>query len=347
MGRKYISFPVVLGFLVWLVMPGAAADNDFYKGKSIRVIVGFAAGGGYDTYARIIARHMGKHIPGNPGFVVDNMDGAGSLIAANYTANKASRDGLTLGVWNSAFVLYQALGDRNVKIKSRELGWIGAPVKGNPACGMMGFTGLTTPDKVLDSKNPIKMGGTRSGATGVDLPKILNQSIGTHFDVVSGYKGTAPVRLAMQSREVQGACWGWESMVVTARNLLDAKGDDRFVVVLVHKKVDTPELKDAAVLSEVIEKRGGKEQLATYKAWMGQYEFQRPMVAPPGVPEARLSLLRTAYTKTLQDPEFLAEAAKSKLDVDIVSAQDIDGFIDDIFGMSPKAKESLAFLVRK
>ena len=136
----------------WLVLAGclaawnisAAQANDFYAGKTIRVAVGFAAGGGYDTYARIVARHMGKHIPGNPSFVVENMDGAGSLIAANYTANKADRDGTFIGVWNSAFVLYQALGDRAVRLDARKLGWIGAPVKGSPGCQIMGHTGLKT-----------------------------------------------------------------------------------------------------------------------------------------------------------------------------------------------------------
>ena len=119
----------------------SAIADDFYKGKTIRVTVGLAPGGGYDTYARAVARHMGKHIPGNPSFVVDNMEGAGSLIAANYTYNKADRDGTFIGVWNSAYVLYQALGDKAVRLDARKLNWIGAPIKGSPSCSIMGFTG--------------------------------------------------------------------------------------------------------------------------------------------------------------------------------------------------------------
>ena len=194
---------------ILLLSPAAnAAAEDFYAGKTIRVAVGFSAGGGYDTYARIVARHMGKHIPGNPTLVVENMDGAGSLIAANYTYNKAPRDGTFVGVWNSAYVLYQALGDKAVRLDARKLGWIGAPIKGSPACSIMGFTGLKTMDDVVKSGKSLKMGATRAGSTYNDLPKILNQTIGTKFDVITGYKGTSQITVAMRAKELDGGCWG-------------------------------------------------------------------------------------------------------------------------------------------
>jgi len=148
---SYKMFLAVAAAVLLIGSPRNATANDFYAGKTIRVAVGFAAGGGYDTYARAVTRHMGKHIPGNPSFVVENMDGAGSLIAANYTYNKADRDGTFIGVWNSAFVLYQALGDRAVRLDARKLNWIGAPVKGSPGCNIMAFTGLKTMDDVVKS----------------------------------------------------------------------------------------------------------------------------------------------------------------------------------------------------
>src|ERR687895_553224 len=151
MNYRISFFAAAIGVLVVADSGAKVSANDFYEGKTIRVAVGFAAGGGYDTYARAVARHMGKHIPGNPEFVVENMTGAGSLIAANYTYNKADRDGTFLGVWNSAFVLYQALGDRAVRLDARKLGWIGAPVKGSPHCSVMAFTGLDSFDDVLKS----------------------------------------------------------------------------------------------------------------------------------------------------------------------------------------------------
>ncbi len=326
---------------------GVALANDFYKGKTVRVAVGFAAGGGYDTYARAVARHLGKHIPGNPEFVVDNMTGAGSLVAANYTYNKADRDGTFLGVWNSAFVLYQALGDRAVRLDARKLGWIGAPVKGSPPCSIMAFTGLNSFEDILESGRALKMGATRAGSTYNDLPKILNQTIGTKFNVITGYEGTSKILLGMRSKELEGGCWGWESARVVAKPMLEAKGDERLIPIIIHRKWNDPLVKDLPLIPEVIKAKADKEGLAVYKAWGGQYEFQRPFVAPPGVPKDRLDILRKGFAATFKDPEFLAEAEKAKLYLDYVSAQEIDRHVKDILDITPKAKENLQFLVRK
>ncbi|HXV85008.1 MAG TPA: hypothetical protein VEG60_34620 [Candidatus Binatia bacterium] len=325
----------------------SVAADDFYAGKTIRVAVGFAAGGGYDTYARAVTRHMGKHIPGNPSFVVENMDGAGSLIAANYTYNKADRDGTFIGVWNSAFVLYQALGDRAVRLDAKKLNWVGAPVKGSPGCNIMGFTGLKTMDEVLKSGKSLKMGATRAGSTYNDLPKILNQTIGTKFDVITGYTGTSKITVAMRSRELDGGCWGWESARVTARAMLDAKGDDKLIPIIIHSKWEDPELKNVPITREYIQAKGGKDGVELYNAWVNQYEFQRPLVLPPGVPEEQVEILRKAFKATMEDPQFLAEAKKSKLKLDYVPADEINGLVKEILDISPKAKEGLAFLVRK
>lgn len=196
---------VIIGVgLMISLAPSMTEAGDFYQGKTIRFIVGAPAGGGYDTYTRAIARHLGKHIPGNP-----SMDGAGSLIAANYVYNKAEPDGLTIGVWISGQIIRQALGGRSIRFDGRKFGWIGAPSNGAPTCAMMGFAGLKTWDDVLNSKRSIRMGGVRAGTAYDDAPTILNNVAGTKFDVISGYPGTSPVRLALQKREVEGACLGW------------------------------------------------------------------------------------------------------------------------------------------
>lgn len=325
----------------------SASADDFFAGKTIRVIVGFSAGGGYDTYARAISRHMGKHIPGNPSFVVENMDGAGSLIAANYTQSRADPDGLTLGVWNSAFVLYKALGDRAVRIDPPKLGWIGAPVKGSPSCSVMAFTGITSMDDLVKSGKALKMGATRAGSTYNDLPKILNKTVGTKFDVITGYKGTSKIRVAMQAREVDGGCWGWESARVTARAMLDAQGDDRLIPIINHRKWEDPEVKDLPVTPEYIKAKAGQKGLGLYKAWVGQYEFQRPFVAPPGVPEERLNILRKAFDETFKDSEFLAEAKKTKLHLERVPSGEIYEHVRDIMSIDAATKEGLSFLLPK
>ena len=179
------------GLVLLIADPAQLSANDFYKDKTVRFVVGFAAGGGYDLAARIVGRHIGKHIPGNPTVVVENMTGAGSLIAANYTYNSAKPDGLFVGIWNSAYVLRQALGDKAVRFDGRKLGWIGAPTKGTPFCSIMAHTGLKSWKDVLAANRELKMGSTGPGSTYDDMPQILNRTQGTKFKVISGRKVTA------------------------------------------------------------------------------------------------------------------------------------------------------------
>ena len=218
--KSWLVIAVLSSFVLVVTVPARSQANDFYKGKTIRFVVGLAPGGGYDLSARTVGRHMGKHIPGNPTIVVENMTGAGSLIAANYTFNSAKPDGLFVGIWNSALVLRQALGDKAMRFDARKFGWIGAPTIGTPHCSIMTHTGLKTLKDVLATTREIKMGSTGPGSTYDDTPKILNQTIGTKFKVVSGYEGTGPILVAMRRKEVDGGCWGWESARTTGRALV-------------------------------------------------------------------------------------------------------------------------------
>ena len=331
-----------LGLAIIGTSPTTTRAEDFYKGKTIRFIVGYAPGGGYDTYTRAIARHIGKRIPGNPSAVVENMEGAGSLLAANYMFNKAEPDGLTVGNFNSGMVTQQALGSKGVRFDARKFGWIGAPVKGFPACLVMGFTGLKTLDEVIQASTKLKFAGTRAGASGVDLPHLMNALMGTKFNVISGYKGTSETRLAMQRREADGICSGWESMRVTASAMLDAEGDNKLIPFIIHGKIEDPELKGLPQFTEVIK---GEQNLKAFKAWANQYDFQRPLVVPPKTPKERLEILRTALQKTLTDREFLAEAKSSKMLIDNVTGPEVELSVNEILSISPELKKKLQFLV--
>jgi len=329
-------------FLFLLLSPPAFAQ-DFYKGKIVRFIVGQAAGGGYDTYTRTIAMHIIKHIPGHPAVTVENMTGAGSLVAANYLYNNSKPDGLTIGNWNSAFVLNQALGDSNLRFDARKFGWIGAPSKGIPVCAIMGFAGLKTFDEILKANRPIKMGGTAPGSHSIDLPLMFNKMLGTKFQVVSGYPGTAPIRLALQRREVDGHCTNWDSVVATQRDLLDARGDEKLIPFLIHTRLNEPELKNVALFTEALK---GETNVVTYKTYMAQMEYQRPLTVSPGTPKDRLETLRSAFKATLSDPEFLAQAGKIKLDIIYVSGEEIEKIVNEVLSISPKVRENLQFLVQ-
>ena len=334
---------LAIGLTFLFSASATALGKEFYKGKSIRFIVAASPGGGYDTYTRTAARYIGKYIPGNPTSIVQNMPGGGQLVGALYMYKRAKPDGLTIGVWNGVHVLKQALGDRSVRFEGDKFGWIGAPVKGMPSCGVMGFTGLKTLKDVINSRKPLKMGSVGGGTTD-DLPKILNLTLGTKFDVIAGFGGTSLIRLSMQKGELDGACFSWESMRVTARHMLDAKGDDKFIPFLTHGNSQDPEVKDLPRITEVIKGKGNE---AILKAWLPQYNFQRPLSLPPGTPKDRINLLRKAYKATIKDPQFLADAKKSKLVINYVSGEEIDKYVAQILGVSPEAKEKLQFLVPK
>jgi tripartite-type tricarboxylate transporter receptor subunit TctC len=342
-----LTMAAILGLALFVGGPVPAMADDFYKGKTIRFVVGFAPGGGYDLSARVIGRHMGKYIPGNPTIVVENQTGAGSLIAANNTY-RADPDGLMVGIWNGAFVLRQALGDKAVRLDARKLGWIGSPTKGTPYCGIMARTGLKTWDDVKNAMaagKELKFGATRAGSTYDDVPKILNKTLGTKFNVITGYEGTGPILVAMRSKEIDGGCWTWESARTSARSMLDSKGDDRIVPFLIHRRWEEPEVKNIPEIPEILKEN--KDALSMYKAWAGSYEFQRPFSVAPGVPKDRLQLLRKAFADTLKDEVFMAEAKKSKFAVTYTPGEEIEKYVDEILDMTPKAKEDLMFLVRK
>jgi tripartite-type tricarboxylate transporter receptor subunit TctC len=334
----------LMGLIFFGSIPVRSSTHEFYKGKTIRFVVGFGAGGGYDLSARAVARHMGKHIPGNPTIGVENMGGAGSLIAANHTYTIAKPDGLFVGIWNGAYVLRQALGDTAVRFDARKLGWIGAPTKGIPFCAIMGHTGLKSLAEIVAANRELKMGSTAPGSTYDDIPQLLNRTIGTKFKVVSGYDGTGSISLAMQRKEVDGGCWTWETAKTTARAMLDANGAEKLIPFAIHSREPEPEVKDLPLFSEVIK---DEDHLSAYRTWSGTYEFQRPFSVPPGTPKERLQLLRKAFADTLRDREFVAEAEKVRWEVTYVSGEEIEKHVEKVMAVSPKALQLLDFLMVK
>ena len=343
MKRLSVFAAASMGLALLAMTWSQAQANEFYQGKTIRFIVGFSAGGGYDSYTRTVARHIGKHIPGKPGTVVENMAGAGSILAANHIYNKVEPDGLTVGIWNSHNIFNDAMDDKSVRIDGRKIGWIGAPSKDTVVCAIMGFTGPKTFADIRKSQKAVKMGATRSGNT-VHLPMMLNKWAGTNFKIIPGYGGTSRIRLAMQSREVDGGCWSWESMRTTARTMLNAKDGDELIPFIINKNWDEPEVKEIATFTQVIK---DPDNLRAYRTWNAPNEFARPFSLPPGAPKERLEVLRRAFAATMKDPEFTADAKKSKLDLDYASPTEIEKHVEDMYSIPPKVKENLQFLMRK
>ena len=338
---SYLFIALALG-LAGAFSSARANAADFYAGKTLNFIVGYRAGGGYDAFTRTLSRHIGRHIPGNPSAVVDNRGGAGSLIAANYVYNAAKPDGLTLGVIGAGLVTQQALGARGIKFDAKKLHWLGSMSVGTPICAIMGFTGFKTLDEVLHSKKKLKQGSTGAGSTTDDLPRLMMGLLDAPFEVIPGFKGTSSIRVAMQRKELDGACWTWESMRTTARAMLNAKGDKRLIPYVMEGTYEDPEVKNLPQFTDVIK---GEDNLKAFKAWLNPYKFFRPIILPPKTPKDRVEILQTALKETMHDPKFLEDAKKSKLDVTYVSADDVEKYISEILDISPGAKKKLESMI--
>jgi tripartite-type tricarboxylate transporter receptor subunit TctC len=319
----------VLFVLIFFASGTGAADPEYYRGKTVRIIVGLSAGGGFDVYARAMARHMGKHIPGNPAFVVDNMPGAGSMIAANHVYKAAKPDGLTVGHFVGSLFMQQLLGRPGAEFEALKYEFVGAPIPEKTACALTKASGISNMDRWFAAKAPVKLGATGSGPI-VDVPKILKAALGLPVQLVLGFKGTADIRLAAESGEVAGACWSWDAIKSTWAKGLES-GDVNIVLQALPKPhPDLPKVPLAIGYAKSEEARQ-LIQVGIHDA----ADVARPFVMPPGTPKDRVQAMRAAFLATLKDPAFLAEAEKSKLDVDPVTGEELEKIVAGLYKMNP------------
>lgn len=333
---RYLTLAIAV-----LVLSAGAADattHDFYKGKTVRIIVGFAAGGGFDTYARAIGRHLGRHLPGNPTIIVENMTGAGSLIAANHLYKVAKPDGLTMAHPIGGIFLLQVFGKPGIEFDARKFEYVGVPVKDNLSCAFTRASGVTSMEKWLASKTPVKIGAVAPGSTTDDAPKILRASIGVPLQLVSGYKGTAAIRLAAESGEVAGGCWGLESIRATWR-----KGIELGEVAVVLQTLKAPDMPDVPLAMSFAKTEEARQLIKIGIQDAGN--ITRPFILPPGTPKDRVQLVRKAFLDTLNDPEFKGDAQKAKLEVDPMAGEELERTVHGLFKLDPvfaaKLKEIL------
>ncbi|HEY2989201.1 MAG TPA: tripartite tricarboxylate transporter substrate-binding protein [Candidatus Binatia bacterium] len=326
-------FGPALAIIVWLAPSAGAAQTsvqDAFKGKTVRMIVGLAPGGGYDTYTRLVARHFGKHIPGNPTVMVENMDGAGSLIAANHIFKVAKPDGLTIGHIVGGLFLQQLLGRPGIEFDAVKFQFIGVPTQDNFVLGVSKATGVTNLEKWIASKTVIKFGGVTPGGGTDDIPKVLAHTLGLPLQVVTGYKGTGPIRLAFNSGEVHGISNAWESLKATWRQELDS-GE---LVVVVQATVKAhPDLPKVPVASNLAKNEGDAKLIQLIARVNGP--TTRPYMLPPGTPKEIVETLRKAFIETMRDPDLLAEAQKAKLDIIPDDGASLERNVREIFKLDP------------
>ncbi|MDE0030419.1 MAG: tripartite tricarboxylate transporter substrate-binding protein [Deltaproteobacteria bacterium] len=319
----------------------AGADvAEFYKGKTLRFILGSSPGGGFDTYARTIARTLTKHIPGTPKIIVQNMPGAGFAIAMNYLYNVAKRDGSVIGATNSGLVMKQVLGEKGIRFDNAKFGWLGSAGKATPTCMVMSRTGATDLEGILNAPKPINFGS--AGTLTRDTPLILRDFVGGKINVVRGYNGTAQIRAAVGRKEVDGYCSSWESVRIQATEMLKGKEGDRLIPFLTSGDKEEPVLKDLPLFADHIK---NADERAAYEAWLAPYKLFRAYVTPPGIPEERLKALQTAFRNTLDDPEFIEASRKIGIEISYLSGAEIQSLVKQVFSIGPGAEARLKQLV--
>jgi tripartite-type tricarboxylate transporter receptor subunit TctC len=293
--------------------PAAQADAvaDYYKGKNIRILIGYGAGGGYDTTTRIFGRHFSKHLPGNPTVVPQNMPGAGSMKVANFIYNAAPKDGATIGVFASSTALEPLFGNKKAKFVTSKFNWLGSMHQDTASCAVWKGAGqnIRTLDDLLKAKKPVLFGSTSPAAITSQHALVLKNYLGAPVKVIYGYKGTKGASLAMQKGEVHGMCGMFESSARGAFNQLISSGDLKIFVQFGPDRA-VPFFGDATRLYSKIKNEADRPVLdLIYR----QTQLARPMAAPPGVPVARLAALRKAFIATLTDPALVADAARRKI----------------------------------
>ena len=339
--RRRLLLTVTATLCLIVAARPAVAQEPFYKGKTIRLIVGLAPGGGFDTYSRVIARHMGKHIPGNPTTVVDNMPGAASLLAANYVYEAARPDGLTIGNFVGGLNLQQLLGLPGIEFDAPKFEYLGVPAQDNFMIGVAKATGITSVEQWKASGTVVKIGGVAPGGGTDDIPKVLKATLGLPLQLVSGYKGTGPVRLAFNAGEVQGICNSWESFKATWRNELDT---GEIVILLQANLKHHPEVPNVPWAYDLAKTDDAKKMIHALAVVNGA--TNRPYMLPPSTPVDRVRILRKAFMDTMKDPEFLADTGKAKLDIDPLDGVEIEKQVKALFKLERSLIEKLKDILK-
>ena len=336
---KYLWSLFLLALLYTTPAPAADSVADFYKGKTVTIVIGYSPGGGYDAYARALARHYGRLIPGQPNVIVQNMPGAGSLLAANHIYSKAVTDGTVIGMFASQAALEPLFGNTEAKFDPAKFSWIGSMAQEVAYCGVWQTPGAATTFEELMVKETI-FGASAPTGTTYQHPAILKNVLGGKIRLIPGYAGSREINLAMQKGEVNGMCALFASSIRAQYKDDYESGKLKLVIQMGAKRSD-----ELGKIPTVYDFAKTDEQKALLDIHFRQLMLSRPFAAPPAVPADRLAALRDAFAATLKDPEFLAEAEKSGLEIDYASAAEVNDLLKLYAGFSSEAFKKAAAVV--
>jgi tripartite tricarboxylate transporter family receptor len=328
--RRCITFIVVIiTAAVAIGYAPTAQAQDYYKDKTVTFIVGYSPGGSFDLYARVIARYIGRYLPGNPTRIVENMTGAGGIIAANHLYNRVKPDGFTIGAWASPLVLQHIMGNEAAQFDGRKFGYLGIPSPYDTVCTFNQQSGVFKMDDWFNSKRPQKIAAIGPGTSTSDIPKLLKAALNLPLDVIDGYKGGADARLAVESGEVDGYCGSWGTVETVWRSAFETKK--------IHPVLQAS-LKSHAKYKQIplaISYAKADEARELLRVADNAHGVQFPFTVPPGMAQDRLQLLQSAFIKTLKDRELLAEAKKSQLDIDPVDGPTVTKTLTALYDLKP------------
>jgi tripartite-type tricarboxylate transporter receptor subunit TctC len=335
-----------IAFLLAVLLFAMAADRanaetaaEFYKGKTVTLIAGFPPGGGYDTYVRVLARHYGRFLPGQPSVVASNMPGAGSLTAANNIYAKYAPDGLALAMFASSAAMEPLIGNKSALFDPAKFSWVGSMSQDVAFCGVWQHPGGATTFEEMLTKETVIGGGAPAAIT-YQHPMVLKNVLNAKFRVIQGYKGTRDINIAMQRGEVNGTCGMFGSSVKAQFSNEVKDGRMKLFIQMGSKRSD-----EFGKIPSVFDYAKTDEDRAILQFHFGQLLLGRPLAGPPGIPADRLAALRTALFATMKDPQFLAEAGKAGLDIDPVSPEQVHALLKQFAAFSPailvKAKEAM------
>jgi tripartite-type tricarboxylate transporter receptor subunit TctC len=319
---------ICLSVLVLASEADAQTVAEFYKGKTVEIYIGTSAGGGYDAYGRLLARHMGKHLPGNPNVVPQNMPGSGGLRLANYLFNAAPKTGTAIGIFNRGVAFDPLLGNKLAQFDATQFNWIGSTNNEISVCVAWHTSGITNWEQVRTRE--LVVGASGPSADTYQFPKIANGVLGTKFKIIAGYPGGNDIDIAMERQEVHGRCgWSWTSAKATRGHWFT----DKKVTILFQMGLDRhPELPTTNLIMDLVKT---DEERTLFRLMFARQVMAWPFAAPPGIPKDRVDALRAAFTKTVTDKDFLADAEKGSFEVRPVPGTDIQKLIVDIYGTPP------------
>ena len=311
---------IVAGVLALLLALPANAQS-FYEGKTITIVTSTGVGGTYDVTARLISRHMPRFIPGKPTMVVQNMPGGGNVLATNFMHTIAPKDGTSIATVHNAMPLHQVLGGQGVRFDAAKFEWLGSSGAENEVILVWHTTGIRTLDEV--KKREVILGGTGAGSGIVIIPRLMNALLGTRFKIVTGYKSSEDVNLALQRGEIEARAFSLISIIAQRGEWLR---DKKITILAQVGAKRAHEIPDIPLVTELARSEHDRQ---IFKLMSSAPGLGRPYLAPPGVPADRLAILRSAFEATMKDKAFLAEAEKLQIDIDPISAADITQLVLD------------------